>query len=87
VSARLSYVWRDKYLSGTGSTSQAPTFTAPFGSLDGNLSLRVTPQLMFSVEGINLAGARAYTYNDDTLRFGEINYYGRTILFGARAEF
>jgi len=42
---------------------------------------------MFSVEGINLAGARAYTYNDDTLRFGEINYYGRTILFGARAEF
>jgi iron complex outermembrane receptor protein len=87
VSARLSYVWRDKYLSGTGSTTQAPTFTAPFGSLDGNLSLRVTPQLMFSVEGINLAGARAYTYNDDTLRFGEINYYGRTILFGARAEF
>ena len=87
VSARLSYVWRDKYLSGTGSTSQAPSFTAPFGSLDGNLSLRVTPHLMFSVEGINLAGARAYTYNDDTLRFGEINYYGRTILFGARAEF
>ena len=87
VSARLSYVWRDKYLSGTGSSTQAPSFTAPFGSLDGNLSLRVTPQLMFSVEGINLAGARAYTYNDDTLRFGEINYYGRTILFGARAEF
>lgn len=87
VSARISYVWRDKYLAGTGSTTQAPGFVAAFGSLDGSLSLRVTSKLLFSVEGINLAGARAYTYNDDKLRFGEINYYGRTILFGARAEF
>ena len=87
VSARVSYVWRDKYLGGTGSTTQAPGFVAAFGSLDGSLSLRVTPKLLFSLEGINLAGARAYTYNDDKLRFGEINDYGRTILFGARAEF
>ncbi|MBI0476213.1 TonB-dependent receptor [Sphingomonas sp. MA1305] len=87
VSARVSYVWRDQYLSGTGSTTQAPTYTDAFGSLDGSLSLRVTPKLLFSVEGINLAGAKLYTYNDDPKRFGEINYYGRTILFGARAEF
>ncbi|MEH3108466.1 MAG: TonB-dependent receptor [Sphingomonas fennica] len=87
VSARLSYVWRDRYLTGTGSTTLAPTYAAAFGSLDGNLSFRLTPQIMLSVEGINLAGAHAYTYQEDRLRFGEINYYGRTILFGARAEF
>ncbi|MBW6527649.1 TonB-dependent receptor [Sphingomonas sp. RHCKR7] len=87
VSARLSYVWRDRYLSGTGSTVQVPTYIAPFGSLDGNFSLRVAPQLTLSLEGINLAGARQNTYNDSELRFGEVNYYGRTILFGARAEF
>ncbi|MBW6531036.1 TonB-dependent receptor [Sphingomonas sp. RRHST34] len=87
VSTRLSYVWRDRYLNGTGSTVQAPSYVAPFGSLDGNFSVKVASQLTLSLEGINLAGARQNTYNDKELRFGEVNYYGRTILFGARAEF
>ena len=87
LSTRLSYVWRDRYLSGTGSTTQAPTYTAAFGSLDGNISVKVSEAVTFSLEGINLAGAHLYTYNDDALRFGEINYWGRTILFGARVQF
>ncbi|WP_267432756.1 TonB-dependent receptor [Sphingomonas sp. GM_Shp_1] len=87
LSARLSYVWRDKYLSSTGSTVQAPTYVAAFGSLDGQLSVRAAENLTLSLEGINIAGARQNTYNDNDLRFGEINYYGRTILFGIRAEF
>ncbi|MEP9400770.1 TonB-dependent receptor [Sphingomonas sp. VNH70] len=87
ISTRLSYVWRDTYLAGTGSTTQTPNYVAPFGSLDGNFSYRITPKLMASVEAINLAGARAYAYQDSKLRFGEINYYGRTVLFGVRAEF
>jgi iron complex outermembrane recepter protein len=87
LSARVSYVWRDKYLSSTGSTVQAPTYVAAFGSLDGQLSVRAAENLTLSLEGINIAGARQNTYNDSNLRFGEINYYGRTILFGVRAEF
>ncbi|MEK9212700.1 TonB-dependent receptor [Sphingomonas sp. 2378] len=87
LSARLSHVWRDKYLSGTGSTVQAPTYVAAFGSLDGQLSVRAAENLTLSLEGINLAGAHQDTYNDSKQRFGEINYYGRTILFGVRAEF
>ncbi|WP_322965217.1 TonB-dependent receptor [Sphingomonas fuzhouensis] len=87
LSARLSYVWRDKYLSSTGSTVQAPTYVAAFGSLDGQLSVRAAENLTLSLEGINIAGAHQDTYNDNSLRFGEINYYGRTILFGVRAEF
>jgi iron complex outermembrane receptor protein len=47
----------------------------------------LTSKVTASVEAINIAGARVYTYNDDKLRFGEINYYGRTILFGVRAGF
>ena len=87
LSARLSYVWRDKYLSSTGSTVQAPTYVAAFGSLDGQLSVRAAENLTLSLEGINIAGAHQDTYNDSKQRVGEINYYGRTILFGVRAEF
>ncbi|MDP5279786.1 TonB-dependent receptor [Sphingomonas sp. DG1-23] len=87
VSARLSYVWRDKYLSGTGSTTQTPSYVDAFGSLDGNLSFRVTDKTTLSLEAINIAGAKQYSYNDDTLRYGEIHYWGRTILFGVRTEF
>lgn len=87
VSARLSYVWRDKYLSGTGSTTQTPSYVAAFGSLDGNISFRVTDKTTLSLEAINIAGARQYSYNDDPLRYGEIHYWGRTVLFGIRTEF
>lgn len=87
VSARLSYVWRDKYLSGTGSTTQTPSYIDAFGSLDGNLSFRLNADTMLSLEGINIAGARQYSYNDDELRFNEIHYWGRTILFGVRTQF
>ena len=84
---RLSYTWRDKYLTGIGSTTQVPTYQAAFGTLDGNLSVRVTDQLMVSVEAINIANANTYSYNERELQFGEINNYGRTILFGVRAQF
>jgi TonB-dependent receptor len=87
ISARLSYVWRDKYLSSNGSTTQSSTYVAPFGSLDGNLSYRIMPKMTVSVEAINIAGARSYSYNETELRYGEIQYYGRTLLFGARVEF
>ena len=87
VSARLSYVWRDKYLAGTGSTTTTPSYVDAFGSLDGNLSFRMTDKTTISLEAINIAGAKQYSYNDDPLRYGEIHYWGRTILFGVRTEF
>lgn len=51
LSARLSYVWRDKYLSSTGSTVQAPTYVAAFGSLDGQLSVRAADNLTLTTGG------------------------------------
>lgn len=87
VSARLSYVWRGRYLSSNGSTTQTEIYVAPFGSLDGNLSFRILPNTMLSLEGINLAGAKAYSYSGVKERYNEIQYYGRTFLFGVRTEF
>lgn len=87
LSARLSYTWRDKYLSGTGSTTNTPSYIDAFGSLDGNLSFRITDKTMLSLEAINIAGARQYSYSDDPIRYNEIHYWGRTILFGIRTEF
>lgn len=87
ISARLSYVWRGKYLSSSGSTTQTEIYVAPFGSLDGNLSLRVMPRTTISLEAINIAGARSYSYSGTENRYNEIQYYGRTILFGGRVEF
>lgn len=87
LSTRLSYTWRDKYLAGIGSTTQVPTYVAAFGSLDGNISVRANHAVTFSIEAINIANANTYTYNDKELQFGEINNYGRTILFGVRAQF
>ncbi|MBO9621641.1 MAG: TonB-dependent receptor [Sphingomonas sp.] len=87
VSARLSYTWRDKYLSGTGSSTNTPSYIDAFGSLDGNLSFRVTDKTTLSLEAINIAGARQYSYSDDPIRYNEIHYWGRTILFGVRTEF
>lgn len=87
LAARLSYTWRDKYLAGIGSTTQVPTYVAAFGSLDGNISVRATDDLTFSVEAINIANANSYSYNEREIQFGEINNYGRTILFGVRAQF
>jgi len=87
VSARLSYVWRGRYLTSNGSTAQTESYVAPFGSLDGNLSFRVLPNTLLSLEGINLAGAKAYSYSGIEQRYNEIQYYGRTILFGVRTQF
>ncbi|MCI4592112.1 TonB-dependent receptor [Sphingobium sp. BYY-5] len=87
ISARLSYVWRGKYLSSNGSTTQTEIYTAPFGSLDGNFSVRVMRNTMLSLEAINIAGAKSYSYSGITQRYNEIQYYGRTILFGVRTEF
>ncbi len=64
-----------------------PTYVAAFGSLDGNISVRATDDLTFSVEAINIANANSYSYNEREIQFGEINNYGRTILFGVRAQF
>jgi TonB-dependent receptor len=55
LSARLSYNWRDKYLSATNQGgNRNPLFTDTFGTLDANISYDVTKNIAVSLEAINL---------------------------------
>ncbi|MGN5374419.1 TonB-dependent receptor [Sphingomonas hankookensis] len=86
-SGRVSYVWRDKYLNAANTSVLAPVYTAAFGSLDGSVSYRLTPNVMLTLEGTNLADASAYNYADNEYRFAEIANYGRIVMLGVRAKF
>ena len=55
LSARVSYNWRDKYLSGTNQGgNRNPLFTAAFGTLDASISYDITKNISVSLEGVNL---------------------------------
>jgi iron complex outermembrane receptor protein len=87
VSARVSYVWRDKYLNAANTSVLAPVYTAAFGSLDGSVSYALTRSVLVTLEGLNLADASTYNYADNRYRFAEIANYGRTVMLGIRAKF
>jgi TonB-dependent receptor len=55
ISARVSYNWRDKFLSGTNQGgNRNPLFTDTFGTLDANISYDVTENIALSLEAVNL---------------------------------
>ena len=55
-SGRLSYNWRDKYLTGTNRDGQNhnPTYVNPFGQLDLSVNYQLTPSVQISFDGLNL---------------------------------
>lgn len=87
VQARIGYFWREKFLSGAGSTTQAQTFVDDFGSLDGSISFDVTDIYAVTLEATNLTNAYKFTYAGTTDRPSEINDYGRTLTLSLRARF
>jgi iron complex outermembrane receptor protein len=86
-STRVGYFWRDEFLNGTGGTVLSPSTHADFGSMDGSISYRLDDRFTVFAEGINLLGAKRYEYALSEVRGLEINDYGRTFTFGARASF
>jgi TonB-dependent receptor len=88
VSARLSYNWRDRYLSAINRDGfHNPEFTAPYGQLDLNISYDVTPRLAFSFEGINLNKEGIKTYARSPNEIWLVQEGQRRFLFGARYRF
>ncbi|MBR0552039.1 TonB-dependent receptor [Stakelama marina] len=67
ISARLSYNWRDKYLTQTnrGGNDRNPVFVAPFGTLDMSVSYDITPSMTVSVQGVNMTNEDLRTYGRD----------------------
>jgi TonB-dependent receptor len=63
ISARVTYNWRDKYLSNNSrGSSRNPVFVAPYDQWDVNVSYDITPNIQVSFEGINLTGSNVRTY-------------------------
>ncbi len=72
LSARVSYNWRDKFLSATNQGgNRNPLFTDSFGTLDANISLDVTRNIAISFEAVNLTSEsfRQYARTDKNLVF------------------
>ena len=89
LSARLSYNWRDKFLSATnrGAENRNPVFVEPFGTLDMNVSYDITPQISVSVEAINLLSEPVRTYGRDVKEMFFAQELKPRILLGARYRF
>ena len=88
ISGRLSYNWRAKYLSGVNRDAfRNPTFTAPYGQVDVNISYDITPNIAVSFEGINLFEEGIRTYGRDEMNtWFEVEQSAR-YLIGARYRF
>ncbi|WBH15527.1 TonB-dependent receptor [Sphingomonas radiodurans] len=72
LSARVSYNWRDKFLSGTNQGgNRNPLFTDTFGTLDANISYDITQNFAVSLEAVNLTSEpfRQYARNETNLVF------------------
>ncbi|WP_213981002.1 TonB-dependent receptor [Sphingomonas sp. dw_22] len=88
VSARIAYNWRDKFLTGiTGSGSALgnyPTYRKPYGWLDASLSVDITKQVTFTLEGSNLTRAKTDTYFDVPTRRGNWEQDDIQVMAGVR---
>lgn len=89
VSARLSYNWRDQFLSQTnrGDGFDTPIFVDAFGQLDLNLSYDLTENIVLSFEGINLTGENLVTFGRSESQVVFAQELAPRFLFGARYRF
>ena len=67
MSARVSYNWRDKYLTETnrGGNDRNPVFVAPFGTVDMSVTYDITPNVTISFQGVNMTNEDVRTYGRD----------------------
>ena len=67
LSARVSYNWRDKYLTETnrGGNDRNPVFVAPFGTVDMSVTYDITPNVTISLQGVNMTNEDVRTYGRD----------------------
>ncbi|WP_419815300.1 TonB-dependent receptor [Glacieibacterium sp.] len=88
VSARLSYNWRNKFLSALNRDGDHnPEFTKAYGQLDLNVSYDITQNIAVSIEGINLNKEGVKTYGRSPNQIWLVQEGQRRILAGARFRF
>ncbi|NIJ29665.1 TonB-dependent receptor [Sphingomonas insulae] len=88
ISARLSYNWRDKFLSGINrGGDRNPVFTAPYGQLDLSVSFDLTPRFSLGFEAINLTEEGVRSYGRDESNIWYLAEGSARYLVGARYRF
>jgi len=86
VAFRLSYTWRDGFLTNPGTLTSDGYMAQPFGVLDGNLTFDVNERFSLVVEAINILDEATISR---TLVNLPHRYFdtGRRILFGVKSRF
>ncbi|TGX55671.1 TonB-dependent receptor [Sphingomonas gei] len=88
LSARVSYNWRDKYLSGTNQGgNRNPLFTDKFGTLDANISYDITDNISLSLEAINLTSESFRQYARTKTNLVYVQELKPRFYLGARFRF
>lgn len=90
LSGRIGYAWREAYLQANGGLGQVDTYFSSFGSLDGNISVAVTPRASVTFSAVNLLRASLSQYGLTAAGVkvpGEAYAYGRTLSLGAQIKF
>lgn len=86
LSARLSYNWRDKFLSGTDNHG-SPIFTEAYSQLDANINYEVTENLTVFFEGLNLTNETKRVYVRYSDQFLNGSQFGTRYDVGVRYRF
>ncbi|PCD04777.1 TonB-dependent receptor [Sphingomonas spermidinifaciens] len=88
LSARVSYNWRDKFLSATNQgDDRNPIFTDAFGTLDFNISYELNERIALSFEGVNLTSEPVVQYGRDRTALVFAQELKPRLLLGARYRF
>ncbi|MFY8328688.1 TonB-dependent receptor [Pseudoalteromonas sp. ZZD1] len=86
LSARVSYNWRDEFLTGFDQHS-APIFTEAYGQWDVNVNYAVNEQFTVFIEGLNLTDETQRTYVRYSEQLLRANQYGARYNIGFRYAF
>jgi outer membrane receptor protein involved in Fe transport len=88
ISARLSYNWRDKFLSAANADGyHSPRFTKAHGQVDFNVSYDITPRIAVSFEGINVLESGLKVYGRSTNQMFFMQEGSARYLAGLRFKF
>lgn len=86
--ARVSVAHRSQYLlSFPGTNGNSEEGVNDTTNVDASMSYELTPNLTFSLEGINLTDAYTDRYVDDTDRVSDYRHTGREIALGLRWKY
>jgi TonB-dependent receptor len=90
IHVRVAYNWRDEFLAGTGQDNVGvnnPTYVAPYGQLDANISYDFNENLTVMLEGTNITNEYSRTYGRSDLQTLNVFVAGPRYDIGVRYKF